>query len=110
MHSGQAPGLTLRDLGESGGSPTVTLIDSELPAHTHSVSGTSTSADKPSPSGNLWAPGAGRTPPSLYQSNNPNTAMLPTGPTGGDQPHNNMQPFVCLLFIIALQGIFPPRN
>ena len=110
MYWGQGAGLSLRDLGESAGSPTVTLLGSELPAHTHSVSGTSTGGSLASPANNLWAAGPGRSPPPLYQSGAPNAAMLPTGPTGGGQPHNNMQPYLCLMFIIAMQGVFPPRS
>jgi microcystin-dependent protein len=112
IHQGQGPGLSERFIGELGGSPTVTLLESEIPAHTHSVSGTNVAASLGSPVNNLWAGGPGRTPPSLYQSGNPNVAMGPTGIgiTGGGLPHNNMQPFLCLLFIIALQGIFPPRS
>jgi microcystin-dependent protein len=110
MHPGQGPGLSLYDLGQIGGEQTVTLLASELPAHQHSVSGTSTAAALASPANNLWAQGAGRTPPQLYRSAAPNTPMLPTNSGGGGQPHNNMQPYLCLNFCIALQGVFPPRN
>lgn len=112
MHPGQGPGLSDYDLGQSTGESAVTLIGSELPAHTHGVSGSSVAASSSSPAGRIWASGAGRTPPNLYQSGAPNTAMaaMATALTGGDQPHNNMQPFLCMSFIIALQGVFPPRS
>lgn len=110
MHPGQGPGLSLHDLGEPGGSASVSLLESEIPSHSHSVSGTSTPSSLPSPANNLWAPGAGRTAPAAFQSGAANTAMLPTGPSGGNQPHNNMQPYLCMNFCIALQGVFPPRG
>jgi microcystin-dependent protein len=109
MHPGQGPGLSLHALGESGGSQTVTLLQSEIPAHAHSVSASSGPA-------NLQAPAAdrvlGRANSNFYLDNPANlVAMAPQAlaPAGGDQPHNNMQPLLALNFNIALQGVFPPR-
>jgi microcystin-dependent protein len=110
MNSGTGPGLDPYTLGESAGSATITLTASEMPGHQHAVSGTTAAAGLASPANNLWAPGAGRTPPPLYQSSAPDKLMLPTGTVGGSQPHNNMQPFLCVNFCIALQGIYPARN
>jgi microcystin-dependent protein len=110
MHPGQGPGLSLHDLGESGGSESVTLLTSELPVHTHSVSGSNGPA-------NLQAPAAdrvlGRANNNVYLDNPGNLVPLAPealAPAGGDLPHNNMQPYLTLNFNIALQGVFPPRG
>ena len=107
MHPGQGPGLSLHDLGETGGSETVTLLESEIPAHSHQVRAIGAFADQPLPQGNTW----GRTAANPYV-NAPNGQMSPAalGPAGGDQPHNNMQPYLTFYFCIALQGVFPPRS
>ena len=112
IHHGQGQGLTDRFIGETGGSESVTLIQSEIPVHNHSLQGTSSAADQTTPAGNVWAAsGVGRTPPPLY-STTQNTTMAPTAlaPSGGSLPHNNMHPYLTLNFIIALQGVFPPRS
>jgi microcystin-dependent protein len=110
MHPGQGSGLSLHDLGESSGSETVTLLQSEIPAHAHSASGSNGPA-------NLQAPAPdrvlGRANNNVYLDNPSNlVAMAPQalGPAGGDLPHNNMQPYLTLFFNIALQGVFPPRS
>jgi microcystin-dependent protein len=111
MHPGQGAGLTERFLGEEGGSSTVNLLTSEIPAHTHAVSGRDVSGGLPSPTSNVWGPLPGRTPPNTYSNAAPDTAMAPLalGLAGGSQPHDNMSPFLTLTFIVALQGIFPQR-
>jgi microcystin-dependent protein len=110
MHPGQGPGLSLHDLGETGGSQTVTLLESEIPAHTHTLMGYQDDpADRFNPgnaalcrsnNGQAYAPAA-----SLQ-------AMSPQAlaPAGGSQPHNNMMPYLTFYFCIALQGVFPPRT
>jgi microcystin-dependent protein len=112
MHPGQGPGLSLHDLGETGGSQTVTLIESEIPAHVHTVNVSIGDADLPAPSSlNVMAKAAGGF---AYAPSNPafNVPMAPEtlAPAGGDQPHNNMQPYLTFYFCIALQGVFPPRG
>lgn len=111
MHWGQGPGLSLRDLGEAGGYETVSLLESEIPAHAHTLRASSDVAS-------LRGPGSGgrvlaQTPDDqLYGS--PGALVWAAGealtPTGGDQPHNNMQPYLTVSFCIALQGVFPPRG
>lgn len=110
MHPGQGPGLSSHALGESGGSGTVTLLESEIPAHSHALRGSIDDADLtiPAPARTL-AKSAGQP---LY-TNATQLAPLAPGalaPVGGDQPHNNLQPYLTLYFCIALQGIFPPRG
>lgn len=109
MHPGQGPGLSARDLGEEGGVATVTLTQSEIPAHTHSIQASQTDAGDRSPAAELFAVGVGGvamygSPASLTQ-----LASQALAPAGGDQPHNNMQPYLTLNFCIALQGEFPQR-
>jgi microcystin-dependent protein len=110
MHPGQGPGLSLHDLGETGGAETVTLLESELPAHTHAARGDAIDvADTNVPSASAsWAQSSGGT---LYQAS-ANTQLAPEAlsPTGGDQPHNNLQPYLTFYFNIALQGVYPPRT
>jgi len=113
MHVGQSagPGLSLHDLGETGGSETVTLLQSEMPSHSHSLN----AAAPPS----LLFAGTGQTALGrsvggpAYQSSNAGLVQLnpqAVGSTSGDQPHNNMMPYLTLYFNIALQGVFPARS
>ena len=112
MQQGQGPGLSPRSLGETGGVPSVTLLTSEMPAHTHQVNALDASGDVTTPDNALWASAQlGRVGTNMYSNAAPNQMMNPmtTGFTGGSQPHNNMPPYLCVSFIIALQGIFPQR-
>lgn len=110
MQPGQGPGLSPRTLGEQGGSETVTLISTQMPAHNHSMQANTEAGNATEPTGNFLAA-------DLNGTLNPyidtaNTTMNPAsiGVAGGSQPHNNMSPFTCVNFIIALEGIFPSRN
>lgn len=109
MHPGQGPGLSLHDLGETGGSETVTLLESEIPAHSHNLVASEADALERIPAGQLLAGGVSI---SAYQTPGPLTQLSPNSaaPAGGDQPHNNMQPYLTFYFCIALQGVFPPRQ
>jgi microcystin-dependent protein len=111
MHPGQGPGLSLHDLGETGGSETVTLLESEIPAHSHALRASSDAGDLFAPSSATSL--AGSTGASAYQSSNTNLVAMAAealAPAGGDQPHNNLQPYLTFYFCIALQGVFPPRG
>jgi microcystin-dependent protein len=111
MHPGQGPGLSLHDLGETGGSETVTLLESEIPSHSHAF------RDHDIDLAELNAPAPNR---SLAKSANATAYTAAANlvamsgnalaPAGGDQPHNNLQPFLTFYFCIALQGVFPPRG
>jgi microcystin-dependent protein len=109
MHPGQGPGLSLHDLGETGGSETVTLLQSEIPAHSHSLSVSSQLGLENSPQSQNLANGDGI---NLYAPASSFVSMAPEmlAPSGGDQPHNNMQPYLTFYFCIALQGVYPPRG
>jgi microcystin-dependent protein len=109
MHPGQGPGLSLHDLGEVGGSDTVSLLQSEIPSHSHAVNASGAEGTIGSPNDQLVASGVGV---NMYTTSlnaaslNPNAVAT----AGGDQPHNNLQPYLTLNFNIALQGVFPPRS
>jgi len=112
---GAGPGLSSRSMGEMGGSASVTLLATEMPAHTHIPMGYATNGSTAAPAGNVWAQWSeqsrsGVTPINLFNPT-PDTKMSPMAlsPAGGSQAHNNMQPFLALNFIICLQGDFPQR-
>ena len=109
MGTGQGPGLSDRVLGETGGSSTVTLLTSEIPSHTHVAKALTDPGDLKDPANHALARSANG---SAYAAPAALTPMSPQalGPAGGDMPHNNMQPFLTLFFIIALQGIYPQRS
>ncbi len=109
MHPGQGPGLSLHDLGETGGSDTVSLLESEIPSHSHAIIASQSDGTDQSPANELYAAGVGigqyAAPAALTQLSG--NAMAPAG---GDQPHNNLMPYLTLNFCIALQGVYPPRT
>ena len=111
MHPGQGPGLSLYDLGQTGGSQTVTLLQSEMPVHSHGMRAqTVDNADITNVVNTAaYAPSTGGT---LYQDATDGTMLgiqaMPIA--GGSLPHNNMMPYLTLNFCIALQGVFPPRG
>jgi microcystin-dependent protein len=110
MHPGQGPGLSLHDLGETGGSETVSLLESEIPVHAHEQrADTIDVGDTNDPSPNAaFAQSAQGT---LYQASaNAQLAGQALAPAGGDQPHNNLMPYLTFYFNIALQGVYPPRG
>jgi microcystin-dependent protein len=103
MQQGQGPGLSQRYLGEIGGEQ-----------YAHTALAVDAGGDKTDPGGNTWASArTGRSGDPLYslgQQPNLTMAAQSTNVTGGSQPHNNMQPYLGLTFIIALQGVFPARG
>lgn len=107
---GQGQGLSLYDLGQLSGSETVTLLESEMPAHTHSIRGIITPGTLGSggPTTGLARSVGGN----AYKIANADTFLAPQAlpPAGSSLPHNNMMPYLTLNFCIALQGIFPPRG
>lgn len=109
MHPGQGPGLSLYDLGQTGGDEVVTLLQTEMPVHNHPLRASNPLGDTPIPTNNTLARFA-----NAYQQDSTNNLvqMAPESltPAGGSQPHINMQPYLTLNFCIALQGVFPPRS
>jgi microcystin-dependent protein len=112
MHPGQGPGLSLHDLGETGGSEFVTLLESEMPAHTHAMMAQNQAANLPAPASDRTF---SRSSGGFAYKASPYTTIVPFAfqmltPAGSSLPHNNMQPYLTLYFNIALQGVFPPRT
>ena len=110
IHQGQGAGLSPYVIGQSGGSPNVTLLTANIPVHNHSFSA-DPAAKKESSSITGTTPAAS-TVGSLYSTANPNIFMnsQALSITGETQPHNNLQPYVVLNYCIALQGIYPERG
>lgn len=112
MHPGQGPGLSLHDLGEQGGEPFVTVLETEMPSHSHFVQ-----CKGAPPPANAGIPD----PTTVLARSNGGSAYTPAanlgalnlneiGFAGGSAPHNNIMPTLTLNFCIALQGVFPPRT
>lgn len=117
MHPGQGQGLSLRSLGESSGTESVTLLDSEMPSHNHAMvargaPGATTDPQGAAPANMSWVAGSSFGPVRGYSDQVPANAPMSNtlAPAGGSQPHNNMQPYLTMNFCIALQGVFPPRT
>lgn len=109
IHFGQGPGLSAYDLGQSAGSETVTLTTATMPSHNHGVLGNGGEGGNALPGGAYL----GKSPnDNLYAPTQDGTIMGPLmiQPQGGNQPHANIQPYLALNFLIALEGIFPSRN
>jgi microcystin-dependent protein len=99
----QGSGYTL---GQMGGTESVTLISQQMPVHSHTATANTPNANQPSPAGNVW----GASTLSAYtKANGSNCNLSPQAllPSGGNQPHDNMLPYLCLNFIIATEGIYP---
>jgi microcystin-dependent protein len=118
MFYGQGPGLSLYDIGETGGEQNHTLLLGELPSHPHTLNAQTATGSTSDPNGNTlsegqWNDNQGHSGAvQYYSATAPNVNMGPnaTGFTGSNQPHNNMMPYLTLNFCIALQGVFPPRS
>jgi len=109
LHQGQSPGNSFRTIGEAGGSESVTLSIQQLPLHTHSLAAGVDGARAAAPNSAFIGSGEA----DIYNHDTANSVTLAPGTlgsSGGSQPHENQQPFLCINFIIALEGIFPSRN
>jgi microcystin-dependent protein len=115
MGYGNGGGLSPRTWGETGGEYAVTLLQNQLASHNHGVAclAGGGSVNSPTAPGNsVWASDGGRGAPPLFAVAATNVSMnvADLQITGGNQPHNNMPPYLAVYFIIALQGAYPPRN
>jgi microcystin-dependent protein len=108
MHAGDGAGLSNHTLGEASGTETVTLDASEIADHAHLVTQPASKDEETTnrPDGAYFTVGG------AYGSSSSGSAMggTPTSATGGSQPHTNLQPFLTLCFVIAMEGIFPSRS
>ncbi len=114
MHPGRGPGLTSRRLGQRGGVEQVTLTEAQMPNHRHGVASVPRSqfvqGNSLDPVGNyLSGPVSGNQYAATQTADAPFADQAVTN-TGGSQPHNNMQPFLVMNFIIALVGLYPSRS
>jgi microcystin-dependent protein len=111
LHYGAGPGLSSRTIGELGGAEQETLTTGQMPAHTHPPRALGSPGSSSTPSGNVWA---GVSVGAIYTAGDPAPATSMNAatvlPIGGSQPHDNIQPFQCVNFIIALEGIYPSQG
>jgi microcystin-dependent protein len=117
LGTGQGVGLSSYVIGEQGGEENHTLIDAENARHNHNINADKNVGNSASPAGAIYSKGAipsGGTPIPVasYSSKAPDVTLnaQTLGAIGGNQPHNNMMPYLTINFCIALQGIFPPRG
>jgi microcystin-dependent protein len=110
VSSGQGAGLSDYFLGQQSGSEAITLLESEMPAHSHSVSANSSPANLAAPNPNR---SLARSSPGVAYKTTPTAnatfAFETISPAGGSLPHNNMMPYLVMNYCIALQGVFPAR-
>ncbi|HEY4358052.1 MAG TPA: tail fiber protein [Acidobacteriaceae bacterium] len=116
IHWGQGPGLSNYDWGQTAGVEGVQLTTQQMPQHNHlmAVNGAGASASSATPAGNVLANTAARGIPgtSIYAAGSDGSTMLATAISfsGSSGAHTNIQPYLAVTFIIALVGIYPPRN
>lgn len=108
--AGQGNGLSNRPLGQRGGQTTVTLTPQQLAQHSHVAASTEAKGNQKSPAGRIWAATADGSP--AYASAVPNGQMKADvlSAAGEGKPHNNLPPYLCVSFVIALEGIPPERS
>ncbi len=112
VHQGEGPGLTDHNLGQKFGSETVTLTTNQLPSHNHTMQATSNAPDANNPAGKALATGSRSVSMDDRYGSSDNAVSMGSVTTnaGGGQAHNNMQPYLAVHYIIALQGLFPSRT
>jgi microcystin-dependent protein len=104
LHFGGGPGLSNYVLGERAGNESVQLLTAQMPAHTHSQPATGAGETTNRPNNAVPAEGG------IYGTTSDSSALAATTSAGGNQSHENRQPYLVLNYIIALQGIFPSRS
>ena len=108
IHQGTLPGGSSYNIGQAAGSEEVTLSTQQIPAHTHAFLASGNGADSASPRNAVIAIS---TTLNSFITSNPDQQMAPSmSPVGGNQPHSNMQPYLCVNFIISLFGVFPSQS
>lgn len=110
MHPGNGPGLSSRRLGQKTGVETVSLTETQIPSHLHTARGSENAAVASAPTGNYVARGGGRGVNTYLNADTSVGTSKALLETGGGQAHNNLQPYLAINFIIALQGLYPSRS
>jgi microcystin-dependent protein len=115
IHMGTGPDGTTYQLGEMAGTEQETLTVQQIPVHSHPMVANTAGGNSPSPAGTIFAkpsPPPTVSNPLIYGSDPPVVTLDPSAvaPTGGSQPHENTQPFLCISFIISLFGVFPTQT
>lgn len=107
IHQGQGQGLSPYNVGQNTGVESVTLNTQQIPGHSHTPMANATTVDQASPASHVW----GNSQQTNYSASGP-VAMAAgaVAQAGGNQPHTNLQPYLVISFVIALQGIYPSRN
>ena len=110
IHAGSGPGLSPRQIGAKSGVEKVTLNLNQLPNHNHNAAALDKPGDSGNPQNRKWAATSGT--PDFYSADAPDINMDSNAisSVGGNQQHDNLMPFLCVHFIIALSGIYPSRN
>jgi microcystin-dependent protein len=109
IHMGTGADGINYQIGESGGVETVTLTTNQIPNHTHTMIATGNLGSANTPAGNILAQCTGV---KMFTSTNPTTPLNASTvlPVGGSQPHENIQPYLVINFIISLFGVFPTQT
>lgn len=109
LHMGTGPDGITYPISQMAGTEQETLTVQQIPVHKHTMLATSSPGAQTNPAGQVLARDAGT---DLYGSDNPyvNMAAQAIGPTGGSQPHENVQPFLCINYIISMFGLFPSQT
>jgi microcystin-dependent protein len=110
VHQGTGPGLSTYVQGQAGGTEEVTLNFTQIPAHNHPFAANASAATALAPADNFPGATPRGTNPLYATTGGATMAASAAGNTGNNQPHENVQPYLCASFIIALEGIFPSRN
>jgi microcystin-dependent protein len=108
LHQGQGTGLSPYVIGQNGGTENLTLTSQQMPQHNHNVQVFNAPGNSNRAGGSYLADASSGNVYQSAQNSTLNTAAVTF--TGNNQPHNNIQPYLCITFIIALQGIYPSRN
>lgn len=110
IHAGSGPGLSPRRLGAKAGAESVTLTVNQMPSHSHPLQASQNPATESRPTGNVTS---SDTSADIYFTNSPaftNMSSSAVTNVGGSRKHTNLQPFLCINYIIALFGIYPSRH
>ena len=110
IHQGQGQGLSPYNVGQNGGFENITLNTQQLPRHNHNINTSNGPGNNIHPANTILASTTSDKPYTSAASDGSTLNTAAVTYVGGNQPHNNLEPYLCMTFIIATQGIYPPRN